>query len=241
MRLRWRLNERQRKFARDVGSVVLGVLIALAIGEAVEAVRWRVRASIALHAINDELARTAGVMHERILIQRCVNRRLDQLDSIVHAARRSGELPLVGLIGRTTARPVEQAAWSVTSGSETLLHIAGPRRRLLAVVHTQLTGYDERAREERQMWATLALIENAEGDVGDDVVLEVAGTLKRLRDYSALTGAIAEQVAAEIEKFGIEPSLFIVISEDASLEDLGREVQRLPICRPLMVNGRPAL
>lgn len=238
MRLRWKLSERQRKFGRDVGSVVLGVLIALGIGEAVEAIRWRVRASIAVHAINAELARDAGVMRERMLVQACVDRRLVELETLVDVARRSGELPLVGTIGRITSRPIEQAAWTLTSGSETLLHIANPRRDLLAVTHAQLSGYDERVRDERQMWATVALVENAEGEISDDMLVEVAGALKRLRDISESNGAIAGQVAAQIEDFGIEPNTFLVLDREASRGELNEHVQRLKTCRPLIVRGQ---
>jgi hypothetical protein len=34
-------SERQKKFAREVGSVVLGVLIALGLGEIATDIRWR--------------------------------------------------------------------------------------------------------------------------------------------------------------------------------------------------------
>jgi hypothetical protein len=49
------LNDRARKFLREVTSIVLGVLIALAIGEVAEAVRWRVRVGNSMAAIRQEM------------------------------------------------------------------------------------------------------------------------------------------------------------------------------------------
>lgn len=237
--MRWTPSERQRKFGRDVGSVVLGVLIALGIGEIAEAIRWQVRASVARDAIEAELARDAGVMAERVLVQPCADRRLDQLKILVNAARQSGELPLVGPIGRTTSRPIEQAAWTLTSGSETLLHIRNPPRQSLALLHSQMAGYYDRVREERQMWATLKLMEDSKGAIGDDMLVEVAGTLNRLSELAETNGLVAEQILAQIQDFGIEQSNFIVLDREGDATELAARVNELTICKPLMVEGRP--
>ena len=237
-RLRWRPSERQQKFGRDVGSVVLGVLIALTIGEIVEAVRWRVRAFIALDAIEAEIARNTGVMQERVLIQRCIDRRLNELSGIVRTARRTGQLPLVGPVGRTTSRPIEQAAWMLTSGSETLLHIENPKRDLLAITYSQIAWYDVRVNDELQMWATLSLLENAEGPISDDMLVEIAGTLARLRDAATLNALVAEQIVTAVEDLGIEPSYFLILDREGDAREVAARSSERPICKPLPVGGR---
>ena len=97
---RFSLGERQRKFAREVGSVVLGVLIALGLGEIATGIRWRFDAAEARSAMLTDFERDAGVMHERTLARRCIERRLGDVDRLIRQARQSGELPLVGIIGR---------------------------------------------------------------------------------------------------------------------------------------------
>jgi hypothetical protein len=98
------------KFIREVGSVVLGVLIALALGEVAEAVRWQVRTAKSNAAIDLELSRTSGVLDERVLVQPCLDQRLALLDRIIRAARATGSLPAIGEIGRPPSRPVQSAA-----------------------------------------------------------------------------------------------------------------------------------
>ena len=102
------LSERHRKFAREVGSVVLGVLIALGLGEAATEIRWRFDAADARSAMLTDLERDAGVMHERQLARPCIERRLRDVDALLRQARQSGELPLVSTIGRP-----RHARWSL--------------------------------------------------------------------------------------------------------------------------------
>jgi len=153
----------ERKFIREVGSVVLGVLIALALGEVAEAVRWQVRASNSNSAINLELSRTSGVLDERVLVQPCLDQRLALLDRIVREARASGSLPSIGEIGRPPTRPIQSAAWEDAVGSGTLLHFSADRRSGLSLNYPDIQQYSDRLREEQDLWASLRIIEGFRG------------------------------------------------------------------------------
>ncbi len=233
------LNERQRKFARDVGSVVLGVLIALGIGEVAEAIRWEVRANTAERAMREELARNAGVFEERDLVQPCIDRRLRELNAIVAAARRSGSLPLLGEIGRPPQRPIEEAAWNVSSGSETLLHIDNQRRTALSGIYAQMSGNPNRAYEEQEMWATLRLLENAPGPISDDLLAETAAALARLQYVAFINGLNAQQLLGFIKGENIQPSYFTIFDRDGQREELLAANAQRPICKPLQVREQP--
>ena len=235
------LSERHRKFGRDVGSVVLGVLIALGIGEIAEAIRWEVRAKTAETAIRTELSRDAGVFEERALIEKCLERRLGELNAIVAAARRSGQLPQIGEIGRPPLRPIEYAAWDSTSGSETLLHIDSERRKFLGLIYSQMGGYAERVFAEQEMWAALKVLENSPGAISDDLLADAAATLARLTFVGWANGIDASQLAAYIKGQGIQTSYFIIFDREGRREEVFATMKQRPICRPLTVRGTQAL
>lgn len=234
------LNERHRKFGRDVGSVVLGVLIALGIGEIAEAIRWEVRASTAETAIRTELSRDAGVFEERALLVNCLQRRLGELNAIVAAARRSGQLPRIGEIGRPSIRPIEHAAWGSTSGSETLLHIDAERRKGIGLIYAQMSGYSEEVLAEHEMWAALKVLENSPGRISDDLLADAAGTLARLSFISWANGVTASQLATYIKGQGIRPSYFIIFDREGRREEVLATTKQRPICQPLPVQPRSA-
>jgi hypothetical protein len=233
----WTLGERQRKFGRDVGSVVLGVLIALAIGEVADAVRWDVRANSAQRAIRAELSRTAGVLDERNLAQPCLDRRLRELAAIVGTARRSGTLPALGEVGRPPQRPTEEAAWNVTSGSEALLHIDTRSRTALSLIYSQFAGYSERVREEQEMWATLKLLENSPGPISDDVLAEVGSAIAKLQFVSWNNGITAQQVFGYIKAENIQPNYVIIFDREGQRAEVLTSVRERAICKPLVQAG----
>ena len=233
-------NERHRKFVRDVGSVVLGVLIALGIGEVAEAVRWQVRAGTAEAAIVNELSRDAGVFEERALLEGCLERRVSELQAIVSEARRSGLLPWIGEIGRPALRPIEQAAWDSTSGSETLFHLDTKRRKWIGLIYSQLGGYPERVFAEQEMWAALKVLENSPGAISDDLLADAAGTLARLSFVVWANGIDASQLVTYIKGQNIRPSYFIIFDREGRRDEVLAKMSARPICKPLLVRTVPA-
>jgi hypothetical protein len=227
------LSERQRKFTQDVGSVVLGVLIALGIGEVADAIRWDVRANKSERAMRSELGRNGGVFEERQQVQVCLDRRLKELMAVIAEARRSGTLPNLGEIGRPPIRPIEEAAWNVTSGSETLLHLETDRRTALTGIYAQLSGYSDRVLQEQEMWATLKILENSPGPVSDDMLAEAAGTLARLRFVAWANGIDAEQLLGYIKSQDIQPDYQIIFDRPGQRDELLASVRERSICKPL--------
>lgn len=222
-------------FSRELLVVVLGVLIALAVGEAAEMIRWQVRVSKANLAIQSELARVAGVLEERKLVQPCLDRRLAQLDAIVRAARRSGQLPHIGPIGRPPTRPVEQAAWNMTASSETLLRFSEGDRIGLGIIYAQFTGFSDRIMEEQERWATLRLLEDAPGPIASDLLAETSTALEQLKFRTFLGGIDAEQLLTAIQQQGIAPSYWMIFDREADRGELLTLVAERDICRPLQV------
>jgi hypothetical protein len=225
----------RRKFFREVGSVVLGVLIALAIGEVAELVRWQVRAASSNAAIDVELSHVSGVLDERVLVQPCLDRRLSTLDRIIRASRQSGRLPVIGEIGRPPTRPIQSAAWDDALGSGTLLHLSPERRLGLSLNYPEIQQYSDRIREEQDLWAALRLIEGAPGPASDDLLIEAAVTISRLRYMSEMNGVVAEQVRDSIAAAGIKPSYFNILDREGKRSEIENNVQDRAACKALTV------
>ncbi|MFX7949427.1 hypothetical protein ABTK52_18685, partial [Acinetobacter baumannii] len=67
------------EFLIELGTIVCGILIALVLEQAVEAMRWRSETDEAMAAIRYELATDAGQVQGLIDQQRCIDRRLEIL------------------------------------------------------------------------------------------------------------------------------------------------------------------
>lgn len=229
-----------RVFIGEVGVIVLGVLIALAIGVIADMVRWRVRAGDFRQSIMGEIAINAGVQEERALVQPCIDRRLDQIDRLLRLARRSGRLPDIGEIGRPPIRPLTFDSWELASASEALLYFDQEEVKIFSLRYGQMASSDEQVHAEQETWSTLRAIEHAPGPISDNLLSEVTLVASRLRFQSYLNGIRGEQGVAFAKGIGVTPRYVSLFDKDEPRSKLLEAVRERSICKPLLIDGQPA-
>lgn len=228
-----------RIFFGEVGVIVLGVLIALAIGVIADMVRWRIRAAELRQSIIGEIAINAGVHEERALIQPCVARRLNEVERLLRTARRTGYLPAVGEIGRPPIRPLSADSWDLASGSEALLYFDPGEVKRLSLHYGQIARISDRVLAEQEAWATLRAIEQAPGPISQDLLTELTLVASRLRFQSYLNGLNGKQGLDFATGFGVRPRYFALFEKDEPRSTLIESLRDRPVCKPLLVDGRP--
>lgn len=122
-RRRFRLTEKQSKFVREVGGVVLGVLIALGLGAVATEIGWWFEVRNARHAMEVELGELIGQGEERVKVAQCIERRLDEIARIVDAAEKSGTLPPLGSVEQPPWRTWPRGVWGSTVSAQTASHL----------------------------------------------------------------------------------------------------------------------
>jgi hypothetical protein len=145
-----------RDFLKEVGTIVLGVGIALAAEQAVEWYHWHNKVAEAREIIATELSGSVGNAIERIMMEKCGERRLDALAQILDTASRTGQLPPVGDIGMMPLRQGTSGAWEGVLASQTATHF--PRRQLatLATIYGYVRKADTFAEPEVAAWTELS-------------------------------------------------------------------------------------
>lgn len=233
------LSERQRKFAREVGGIVLGVLIALGLGEVATGIRWRFDAAESRSAMLTDFERDAGVMHERQLARPCIERRLRDVDALVKQARRSGVLPLVSTIGRPPTRPLVTAAWDMGVSSGVLPHLSRSDASGFSTAFDMIEEMGDDVKRQSALWAKLAALENASGPVSQEFLAELMFTTAELRKGSAYVDTVAGQIVDMGKAVGKLDYRLILDRENGSAADVAGGLRSMPICKPLLVDGRP--
>ena len=222
-----------RAFAGEVGVIVLGVLVALGIGEIAEAVRWHNRVQAARASFNAEFARNARYFNERGALQPCLERRLDELGDLIRTAQETGRLPAVGRIGRPSVRPITTSAWDTTVGNGVTLRMRPEEATELAGLVKQMASYSEWSALEQEEWAAFSALEGAERTVSQDLISDMARTLAVARFRTRAQGVMARQALNFIKRRGIAPAS----DDDAgTAEQLAAEAANNPACRPLQVS-----
>jgi hypothetical protein len=145
-----------REFLIELGTITLGVGIALAAEQAVEWVHWHNKVAEARAVSATELASSVGNAVERMMVERCGERRLDALEQILDGASRTGRLPPVGDIGQMPLRQWTSGAWDGVLASQTATHF--PRQELanLAMIYGFVRKADTFAEPEVAAWTELS-------------------------------------------------------------------------------------
>jgi hypothetical protein len=232
----YKLTETQRKFAREVGSVVLGVLIALGIGEIAEAVRWKLRVDSSVAAMTSELGDNRLIMLERATYQPCVDNRLAEIGLLLSDARKTSRLPLVQHLGKPGARLMQTAAFDVAKSEGIPLHMDRTQARGLAWLYGASDTFVGFAEKERDYWSTLTLLENAPGPISDDLLTDLLHAWAGASREGYSVGMLANQVGAALAEGGVPVGYD---EETPNRKALAKSLQDASLCRPLLVDGKP--
>ena len=231
-------DRRLRKFVREVGSVVLGVLIALGLGEVATSIRWRFDAADAREALAKDFLTDAGVMHERMLVGPCIDRRLREIDGVIRQARQSGALPAVSTIGRPPTRPVVTAAWDMSVSSGVLAHLPANEAAGASANYDMIKELAGDMKRQSGLWARLSAIENAAGPISPELTSEMMLTTAELRKGSAYVHLVAEQIVTLARTMGPIRYWMILDRDGGTVGDVTAGLRGRGICAPLTVDGK---
>jgi hypothetical protein len=115
-----------RAFAGEVGIIVVGVLIALAAEQLVEAWHWRAQAAEARAALRDEVGRdNLPQAYTRLAITPCLTAKLDQLDAALAAHAQRPQFVALARAYRPPNRGWDDEVWKAVIATGVLSH-GGP-------------------------------------------------------------------------------------------------------------------
>ena len=195
-------------FAKEVGIIVLGVLIALAGEQGVEALNWRHQVAEAKATLKDELAVDAADFYERTAVDRCLTGHLDAIEA---ALARSGAawrpLPETGPhedIYRAPWRPYPAQAWQNVLANGAAAHM--PRQDMLTyeAIYNNVAELHQMNTQEVQARAQIGALGHDQPltDVSRD---RYQKTLGDLRFYANASAQLAEESLRWLKDAGLLP------------------------------------
>jgi hypothetical protein len=183
-----------------MGAVVLGILIALALEQAVEAAHWAHAVREGEASLKEEVATQADFYSLRLVTHDCIERRLDLIQGVAESVRSGVHEAPLGQITFPQGALIRRDAWEAMSTGAVLAHLEPNRLKTYSLVYAQ--GLDER------VWET------DEGDAWDVIRLAEG-------DPSRLTPADVSQLRAAINK-ARRLNFLIAINAKEQLDRIGR-------------------
>lgn len=151
-----------REFLIEIGTITCGILIALALEQAIEWLNWRHEVAETRRAIRAELAHDLGVFYYRIGQSDCVARRLADLERWENGWRRGAPLKQAVAFSGPSYWSYYTDAWAVAETGQVAAHIPLDERIGYAQIYGQIRAIDDFAKRERDIWHGLADFNDAD-------------------------------------------------------------------------------
>lgn len=148
-----------REFLGEIGIIVIGVLIALAGEQTVEALHHRSQVSELSEALDVELSHNLAVLKDTIELKPCIDQRLTEITKWSRSIAGGRPFPLTGEFGRLPGQIFLTAIWRSTGTSLELLPL--DKRISYARFYDNFANGDRIRDEIRDKWSNIANFEGA--------------------------------------------------------------------------------
>ena len=144
-----------REFVGEVGIIVIGVLIALGAGQLVDNWNWHGNIEAQKKALDEDVASMWYSMSARMVVQSCVDKRLDELGIVFRRHDLSLPLGLIAPVGRPTVWSASQDALRMATADGSLSHMRLSDKRAYFAIARSFDSFERAAHEERVSWRVL--------------------------------------------------------------------------------------
>jgi len=145
-----------RELAKEIATIVVGVLIALAAEQAVDWLRWRYEIGEARHALGREITYNIKALQIMDGQSNCLVSRMDTL-----AAWASGTGPRpAGPILMPLLYSLQTSTWDVTNAGQVILHFPLESKLAYATLFSRFANEREAINDERAAWAQVIALAN---------------------------------------------------------------------------------
>ena len=202
-----------REFLLELGTITLGVCIALAAEQTVEWFHWRDKTGYATDQIQRELASNMFYSMERIMVEDCIRQRLDDLEQkLMSSGDRWTPITATGTVGiqagnvlAVPRRNWSDIAWTAAVADTSVTHLSRDRLTSYARIYTSVGGARDDNRQEFDSVAHLNILlkpVTLSNDRKIELIDVIEGERIRNRDF-ALN---ASRMLDEWRRIGLDPT-----------------------------------
>lgn len=191
-------------FAWELTIVVLGVLIALVIGQTAQAWQDSSNSTEARLNIRAELGEMLASMRRRAQTQPCMERRLDEIDGLLAAASSGRPFARPGWIGRPQVWTMSHARLDAAAQAGRASLLTADEQADYAGLYASFAVIDRVQQEEQSAWAQLRGLE-AMPTLSPVDLVAMRSALQQARLYVWRIRIASTQAAERAAELGIAP------------------------------------
>ena len=196
-----------RELLSEIGVVVIGIVIALSLEEGLRALHDRGIASEAREAVREEIRQNLSFMSGRLETQPCIERRLDEIGTILEASREGELRSRPNWISQPAVYFLSHQRWQAAAGSGRVSLLTTDEQGSLGVFSVINARFNDAEAREQAAWSHLRGLETWQGRLGSEGRVHFTAALQEAR-YELWETRITIGLALRLaEKLGIKPDL----------------------------------
>ena len=193
-----------REFAGEVGIIVIGVLIALAAEQVVEAVHWNAEVDDARAALRTELDHDLGAVAYRQAQQRCIAKRMDAVEAWLASLRTDHPIILTDYIGGPSSYSIHSSVWEIVKAGQAAAHMPLADKVAYAQIYDVLLNISNLEQKEADAWQTLGEADGARS-LTDADLRRVRRAAALVRGRSVTYANNLDEIAPAVARLGLRP------------------------------------
>ena len=193
-----------RAFAGEVGIIVVGVLIALAAEQVVEALHWRSEIADAEQALNREAAFNLGAILKRQEEGPCIDRRLQEIRERLSAGNYGTIEEARQSIGQPQLWRPRTNVWQAAMAGQVAEHMPLVTRVTYAQLYDGFQWFSQKASDETDAWSVLGELDDS-GKLLPADLAAVRQARSRAQVAAEKMDASLPGIVAAASRFGIKP------------------------------------
>lgn len=193
------------EFAREIATIVTGILIALGLEQGVTWLHERSTAGQARTAIRQELTMDMSVLRYRALQDHCVAARLSAIEVLVAGSADGHLQPAPLWIGRPPTAPMLTQRWQAALSSGRASLLTREEQESFGFLYALIERFREEDLREQTLWADLRTLEGWRGWFGETARFNMLRTIREARFLAWDSNYTADVAAAKTSEAGLKP------------------------------------
>jgi hypothetical protein len=194
-----------REFAGEIGIIVMGVIIALALGQSAQAWQWRQEVGDARDSIHREMAFDLALAGDRLRVAKCIDRHIADAEQRIEVVAQNGETPPANANLEDPGRMLLSGDYDAQVAAQNLVHFPSAELSALGVFYDQVRDMREWNMAEDAAWGDLALLSTGDKKLGPFDVALLRRDLQAVKNYEALTVLNSRRQIERGRELGVAP------------------------------------
>ena len=193
-----------RAFLLEIGTIVIGVLIALVAEQVVDTLRWNETVGQAEHAIRLELRDDDDPQaYARLAISGCIDRSLDAIQAAVDAGQTNAQVNALARGYRLAFRTWDMEAWRAMLASDAASHIPPERMIMWSTPYQVIPTLSEMNAREAATADDLMANRHRAGPLAEGDAERITLAVQRLRGMNHAMTASSQVLLAASRDVGV--------------------------------------